>query len=346
MEVRSDLTFESEGVVSFTDETTPRGLSSRGERVIIAAQFDVVDDIGWYYELVKHIAVDGELKSAVVINRLRDIPAQLRACAWKGAKTARIHITDCRPYALGLQENWLSSGNEYLLRADVRMHPEAGNRIRREMDEFIAGLVLLDSPAERLDRYIRRIGLNGPLDLYDEDDPERTHDRLHSSLKGSLKNALLLAVRSAAAFGSALDARSSMTETDDLWSYLWAERRRLAEELSKSHAFDRGNELVVATLESLRADFHQQLNKYVVERPNTAPKLISIDSLASDFVRAADIAAGLAAETLRTDSLLEVVRRFHHVTYNGDRVDEELAIKEMKRMQGQLKSLQRLAPLE
>ena len=54
-------------------------------------------------------------------------------------------------------------------------------------------------------------------------------------------------------------------------------------------------------------------------------KLIEVDSAKSPPIQAADIAAGIARELWRQNSLVHLVRHFEYVTYNGERISEDKA---------------------
>jgi hypothetical protein len=64
--------------------------------------------------------------------------------------------------------------------------------------------------------------------------------------------------------------------------------------------------------------------------------LVEVDSADSEHVQAADIAAGIARELWSRSNLVHVVRHFHYVTYNSDRLSVDRAASIQKFMEEEL----------
>ncbi|HET7463330.1 MAG TPA: hypothetical protein VFJ82_18895 [Longimicrobium sp.] len=339
-----ELTPEGDGVVSFTDETTPRDHASGFGRVIVAAQWFPHHPLDWYYDLVKQISVDGELKSQTVLERLPDLSYDLRESVWNGARLARIHIVDPRPYVMGLRHELLDSGDDWMLRSLNEPTP-AGQKLRELEAEFVAADVLWNSRAEQLARYIDVVLMNGWVDVIGAEQLSEMHHKLRYQLDNKLNHTLLFAARSASVFANALEEVASPHDGWSLQAYSNLEKQRIGAELRKKHAFDRGNTKVLGILESLRREFSDLMDydPFALTQSEQPSCLIELDSVLSEPVRAADIAAGLAAYLYKEDRLVEVVRRFEYVEHNGTRMTEALASAETARIRAAKHALARMS---
>ena len=106
-------------------------------------------------------------------------------------------------------------------------------------------------------------------------------------------------------------------------SPLPARRWEAASTLCQSHAFDGGDKTQTAWMEEQRAN--------VIERTHppfyslSPEPIMELDSAGSEHIQAADIAAGIARELWLRYNLVHVVRHFHYVTYNGERLSVDKA---------------------
>ena len=129
---------------------------------------------------------------------------------------------------------------------------------------------------------------------------------------------------SASVFSAPIDQFDEAT--DHLYSTPRAAPRLLNEALGPSHAFDEGDSQAVKWVGDQRASVLAQTkgdDAFLYEStPQPLQELVSSDSV---LIQAADIAAGIARELWRKNTLVYLVRQFEYVTYNGERLSDDKA---------------------
>ena len=138
---------------------------------------------------------------------------------------------------------------------------------------------------------------------------------------------------SASVFTPAIDELTGDTDDPYLTSPA-ATRWGAAGTLCKSHAFDKGDSTKTSWMEEQRSGVLERIRSpFSLLAPEP---LVEVDSADSEHVQAADIAAGIARELWSRSNLVHVVRHFHYVTYNSDRLSVDRAASIQKFMEEEL----------
>lgn len=107
----------------------------------------------------------------------------------------------------------------------------------------------------------------------------------------------------------------------------------MTQELLPAHAFDKGNRPHINLLEQSRQSMIDELsaNERFYAAIGRPTGFVELESKNSQYVQAADFAAGIASDIFASRKLIGVVERFEYVTFNGERVSRADAEEEMRR---------------
>jgi hypothetical protein len=342
----------SGGAISFNDESSPNTLRTGHTKVCIDAQVNRALSLDWFHKLRALFPdLPGELKSAVVIAKFKDLPVETHDRVWRNLQRVRIHIVDPRPYYRRIN-NIASQAwkNPYATDRLQKMAAE-GSYVARLMlarlREFVAESVLADSTAVRVQSLGRALsdplfGMNPPEPLSSffggsrgESAPAITLEDFRRGREGErdvVRNVASWSAKAAAAFHAALDATE---EDDEMTGFDFGRslRRRMTQELLPQHAFDEGNRRHIDLLEQSRQSIIDELsaNEHFYRLVGRQPGFVELESKKSYYVQAADFAAGIASDIYATHKLIGVVERFEYVTFNGVQVSRADAEEEMRR---------------
>ena len=344
------IIFDGNGeAISFNDDSSPRTDQTGGTKVCINAQVDRGLSLDWFYKLLALFPdFPDELKSAIVVGKFNDLPAETRAVVWRSLARVRIHIVDPRPHYREM-EDWLRGvlntdhPLDSLRQMELDRDPRAG-LLRNLMRKMVGDFLLHESAPRRAQSLARfmsdpfaltapelssRFGYSTkPDSLIDIADFGRPGDR---HLVGSIAS---WSAKASAAFHAALDVVQMPDENDFMVHYDFGRhmRGRMAQELLPAHAFDKGNRAHIRLLQDTRDSVLEELTAndhfYRVIRRPSFPELESKESY---YIQAADFSAGIAADLFAKEKLIGVVSRFEYVTYNGERVSRADAEEEMRR---------------
>lgn len=337
----------SPGVVSFTDDSSPRQDLTGLTKVSIHAQVDR-EIPTWFYDLLAYFPdMPGELKSKVILAHFDALPQDARVRILTGLGKVRVHISDPREYRAGLDEIWISAAGQPYPDQEIRRQVRAGNRIAMKIFEsgenYVARSILLDSPATRLSAVTAAI-TNGfgslmARSIERANDPELDHDL--AALKPRKLSALVQRVaayasKSAAVFASALDAARAPLSDEEIRSSpfrpFFNRQRELARVLAQVHAFDEGDAPSLAHIEKRRGSLLSILRDPFYDMGiSLARPLQTFDSGKTVHGQVADIAAGFAASLYGRDGLVATVRQFEYVSFNGKRIAESDAVEKVRR---------------
>jgi hypothetical protein len=128
--------------------------------------------------------------------------------------------------------------------------------------------------------------------------------------------------KSGSVFYPALDALDRTCEhlqwPATSWNF-WGVGRALRD----FHLFDDGNRRAITWVDHKRNEALSLMDPYSHLGLGFKPKPFEgIDSKDSYFIQAADIAAGIVTQLWERETLVQVVRTFDYVTYNGKRIGE------------------------
>ncbi len=344
------IIFDGNGdAISFNDETSPDTRYTGLTKVHINGQFNRGLALEWFYKLLALFPdIPGELKSAVVVSKFKDLSPEIRNTIWSGLSSVRIHIVDPRPnYRRGddlLREIWKDEGAPEMLRQMAEKGVSGARSLLARLREIVAESILKDSTAVRVQELGRAlVDPFGPVEL--DELPFFNADKEHlkppitvrhfgkpTNIVGDVSS---WSAKSSAAFQSALDAATIPEDFDEMSYRFGFERiliRRMMNELRRTHAFDKGNERHIKLLESTRRSMIDDLAAHArAFRLVTRPGFVEVESRESYYIQAADFAAGIASDIYASQTLVGVVKHFEYVTYNGVRVSLADAEEEMRR---------------
>lgn len=324
---------------SFTDETTPHTMFTGGHRVVVAATIPHDDPLGWLFDLTAAMSsASGEVKSEAALAKLRDLPGAQRHSILAGMRSARIHVCDQRPYRDKIEVDLISLYGDRMafksLLAASKSDPLA-HRLVELFNEAVARQILIDSPVTTVSYRVQTMveELGGFASLRRD---VGTLDQLIAGLSDPqggrlLRRAIEFAAKASAAFSEIDVATSDIDSFTSRWCSVSPKvRESVRMMLSQAHVFDRGNDRVVGVLETIRSNMAELLADESVVGSDSG-RLITIDSIVSPHVQAADIAAGYAKGIYERDGLVDLTRQFDAVVFNGMRVGESEAERVMKR---------------
>lgn len=264
------IIFDGNGeAISFNDDSSPRTDQTGGTKVCINAQIDRGLSLDWFYKLLALFPdFPDELKSAIVVGKFNDLPAETRAVVWRNLTRVRIHIVDPRPHYREM-ENWLRG----VLNADspldalrqMELDRDPRSALIRNFMRRMVGDSLLHESAPRRAQSLARI-MSDPFALTapelssrfgNSSEPEPLVDVAHFGrprdrhLVGSIAS---WSAKASAAFHGALDVVKMPDENDFMMHHDFGRhvRRRMAQELIPAHAFDKGNRAHIRLLQDTR----------------------------------------------------------------------------------------------
>ncbi len=333
------IIFDGRGeAISFNDESSPHSHQTGNTKVCIDAQVNRALSLDWFQKLHALFPnISGELKSAVVVAKFKDLQAETRDTVWRSLHRVRIHIVDPRPHYREIdsiiRRSWRNEGAPERLRQMAAEGSPAARLMWAKRREFVADSVLMSSTAVR-EQVLGR-ALSDPLFGTELPEPLSTmrgsrresapvitlEDFRGEGDRNAVGNVASWAAKAAAAFHAVLDAAQS-PEEDDTMDFGRALRRRMTQELLPQHAFDKGNRRHIELLEESRQSIIDELaaNERFYRLIGRRPGFVELESKESDYVQAADVAAGIACDIYASRKLIGVVERFEYVTFNGVRV--------------------------
>ena len=334
------------GVASFTDESSPDSRETDNIKVSVNAQVLPQYRPDWFFELIYYFPdIPGELKSVPILNHFNNLPTKSKNKVWLGLSKVRIHITDPRPYIsevnfilreiTGILEPFKLLRYLTLKRDDIARWFLEINLM------FIAEKIYRDSPSQGIERYLLI-----PREILEKESETRIRNTskfisFESDLKNLKFEKSLSIIRkitewsskSASVFSPALDNIEEPIRIEEMTrNPLHLIEHRVFKALSLSHAFDEGNKKVFDTIQEKRYKILDMVirNSLFLGKESFVPlhTFISSDSF---YGQAADIAARFAVSSYHQGGLLDIVRRFEYVTFNGVRVSENEAYDILRR---------------
>jgi hypothetical protein len=351
------IIFDGDGdAISFNDDRSLDSRKTDRVKVYVNGQVDRSLSLDWFYKLLWLFPdlPPGELKSAIIVAKFKDLPSEIRDNVWRSLHRVRIHIVDPRTY-LRRVENLLRELLDDDFAADkLRRKANDGDFPSRyflsQMQNHAAESLLNDSAAFRAERYGRLMSRPFFLEEIPLQASPFSHrptvtdtslltveDFRHGHDQATIRNIAQWSAKAAAAFHSALDAIESRTDDNEAEIYRFdmgrGIRTRMIQALRPSHAFDKGNAQHMGLLERSRDGMMDTLSANdaffsAIARPS---KYVELESKSSYYVQAADFAAGIATDIYTSEKLIGVVRRFEYVTFNGRRVSRSDAEEEMRK---------------
>ena len=332
---REDLT------KSFTDESSPRLPKSTRKVSIHGQVIREGDSLKWFRDLIRLYPNDSpETKSLRILEDFRSYPQEFRDRTKAGMKKVRIHIVDSLSYEIDykkiLENIFKADEVRKMLDRDARRGDDFAKYIKKKMDETVGEWIIQDSTSHRL-RYmidnpyplgsisfllrpVSPVPRFRPVDL----SPFRT------KASSVTTQAVKAASKSASVFTSVMDQLSPMAYLDSSWR-----RLEVHNALRDSHAFDKGDDRTLRWIEEERKDigrggFPGGLDyvddfSYETYSEFAYGELYSLASHESEYVQAADIAAGFAREAYEKYSVVAVAEAFEYVTINGERITQNNA---------------------
>lgn len=308
---------------SFTDETSIR---VKGDQSVvwIHAQVYSKDPLEWFHDLRHLYSVTYPELKARTIGEFAKLPADIGEQVNRGLRRSRVHIVDTFAYEAEARQvmREILKVTDY---EDVRRKtedPQVATVIIQGLEDMVAERILLDSPAQRLERNLQAgIGGYGYGRFLAIERQKRRREELSNDLKPYRKRnkrvsdtVAKVASKSASVFSDALE----FTESFPIFDY--SGKLQVAALLNRSHAFDAGDSKSIETIDEQRKHFIVGTVYQVVGE--LAPLYGDIDSRLSVHTQAADLCAGLVREIYPNDGLEGVIDRVDYVTFNGERILE------------------------
>lgn len=133
--------------ISFNDEGSPHTNQTGHTKVHIDAQVKRALPLDWFYKLLAFFPdISGELKSAVVVAKFKDLPNETRDRIWRSLRRVRIHIVDPRPHYRRaenmLRKSWRKQDAPEILRRMAAQRSPVARYILATMREMVADLIL------------------------------------------------------------------------------------------------------------------------------------------------------------------------------------------------------------
>jgi hypothetical protein len=283
-------------------------------------------DLRWHADVVSRLARKSrELKAALVLKHLNELPADLQRAVKRTIREACISILDARVYTFEFEQ--MLSGLRDGLGSDAR------SRIRKQLlGEFVRNNVLWDSPAWRIQRMLFPEPLFTLPEAYGVSSSYAMDDSLFDVLKKKLQkthSVRLFGARSAAAFAELLDPAERETafrEISEEQRYMFwqdVDASVYLKHRATRHVFDEGNRVTVDAIDALRESANDAVQHNPRLRLVLTPKgeVTEGVSVASPELQAADVAAGYARRLYESeDGLKKVCLEFRQVLLNGSLV--------------------------
>lgn len=326
--------------VSFTDGTSANFPPDQRRSVIIEGTMPRDGDLSWYYILLQRYShVPGELKSEIILKDFHTQPLGIQQAVWAGMKYVLIHITDVLPHLKAavtsverrthkdwyntLQKRKDKEAVKFFKHLDGLVNDYIAGCLQRQSSasRFVNLVPLLESPYS-LRRYLpqsemgwRRID----VDFSGAVDPEKPRRTVLNIAKWSTR-------------GDAIFA----TATRDIFenpSYgYFGMKEQAFRVISQSYAFDEGDHPSIGWMNLAREISIEALFPYEGQWRNQFLKqLHEVKSKKSYFTQIGDIAAKFASTIYEHHGLIEVARKFEFVTFNGERISENVATEKVRK---------------
>jgi len=315
-------------ISSFTDGTSFNRNRLPGEKMSIHAQVPRESTLDWFYELISRFPAKDrrELKACELV------PIFLQAGTWdryqlqKSLRRIRIHITDPAPYL----KTATKPLKRYLDRLDAgELDPRIGVAIRNTIRRNAAFRMVYDSPMARFQRIHKWYRLSRGSVLFDSDfDEPEPIDLTPFEINRRLfpiENLARGISESEAVFAEPLAAfQKDENGCFDLSALPVGLPFQLLKGLSESHAFDKGDSLMIRWIGGER---DKAIN--LVKNPGlwflqpTPRKLFEVDSAERIEVQAADVACGIVRRYLAfSDGIMRLAEMFDFIQMNGVQLKE------------------------
>jgi hypothetical protein len=337
---------------SFTDETSPK-LPKSDRKVSINGQvIREGDSLKWFRDLVRLYPNDNpETKSVRILEDFRTYPQEFRDRTWVGMKKVRIHIVDSLPYQTDYKKILANvfKGDELrkMVERDARRGDEFAKYIRTKMDETVTEWIIMDSTSHRLRDMMANDYPRGSLSFYLRPiTPRRPRSvdlkPFRTKVSSMTSKAVKVASKAASVFTPAMDRLEPIRHLGESYS-----QYEVHNTLRDSHAFDEGDDKALKWIDDERKDIggrdwmpYEQTSssdwmpdgvpEYVDDFDESYShfaygKLYPVKSHESEYIQAADIAAGFARDAYEKYSVVAVAEQFEYVTINGERVTQDNA---------------------
>jgi hypothetical protein len=333
------ITANPPDAVSFSDGTTIN-FTRIGRPVAIEGTAPREMNLAWFYTLIqRYTHIPKELKSEVILEDFHTQPIRVQQAVWAGMKQVLIHITDTLPHERRAQSIVQRSVGRRDDLETLHKRAAAGDAASQAFVEFITQFVSdyvakgvqRDSSASRFVDFMEALDgfggygfskhLNGlgtwrpPIDFTPIMNPKNPKQTIRDLVKSTTKGDAVFATATNDVLANAIGPGFMMKE--------FAFRS-----VSQSRAFDDGNKRSVDWLESARETSVEAMFPYQ-GRSRFMGRLHLVDSKGSYFTQIGDIVAGFASQLYERHGLIEVVRRFEFVSFNGARISEDKAIEKM-----------------
>jgi hypothetical protein len=327
--------------VSFTDGTSANFPASQRRSVIIDGTTPRSGDLNWYYILLQRYShVPGELKSEVILKDFHTQPTAIQQAVWAGMKFVFIHITDVLPHLKsaisGIERRTYKGWYDHLQKREDKEGVKFFRHLDSLVQDYIAGCLRRQSSASRfidlapllespysLRRYLPDSDLGWrrvrDVDFSSAVDPDKPRRTVLNIAKWSTR-------------GDAIFA----TATRDIFenpSYgFFGMKERAFRAIAESYAFDHGDHPSVEWMDSARKTSIEALFPYEGHwRRQFMKQLHEVDSKKSYFTQISDIAAKFASTIYERHGLIEVAKKFEFVTFNGERITENVAAEKVRK---------------
>jgi hypothetical protein len=298
----------------------------------------------WYFALKSRVPQHLQEFKSEAIETFFAISEAEREGIFRTLQKVRLHITDPRPYMADIEDaitKTLPKGISF--RDFLRRYDDSTqhlNHIREKTLNHIAYRMLDDAPAQRLRNRVialeravhasailaadeaEEMGIKTVSEPQSFDYDLKPFQHPNASV---LKDVAKFVSASASVFTPAIDRFDDACRDVYIYSPM-AAPYLLNHALSPSHAFDEGNEKSIKWIEEQRTSVLTGIDRsrqfYYDQPPEALQALVSEKSVP---IQVADIAAGIARELWSRNSLVHLVRRFVYITYNGQRLSENIA---------------------
>ena len=331
------ITANPPDAVSFSDGTTIN-FTRIGRPVAIEGTAPREMNLEWFYTLIhRYTHIPKELKSEVILKGFHTQPIRVQQAVCAGMKQVLIHITDTLPHERRAQSIVQTSAGRRVDLETLHKRAAAGDAasqtfvkfITQFVSDYVAKGVQLDSSVSRFGDLMEALdGFGGygfskhlggawrpSIDFTPIMKSKNPKQTIRDLVKSTTKGDAIFATATNDVLASAIGPGFMMKE--------FAFRS-----VSQSRAFDDGNKPSIDWLESARKTSVEAMFPYQ-GRSRLMGKLHRVDSKGSYFTQIGDIAAGFASQLYERHGLIEVVRRFEFVSFNGARVSEDKAIEKM-----------------
>lgn len=315
---------EPSDALSFTDETSRQKEKKTQSRVWTHAQVSRLSDIQWFHHLREFYPdIVGELKSSQIIDDFYKFPLTLIQRISPGLRTVRVHVVDTFVYEAEARQlmRTVMKYDDYEKVLRTHEDQEFAKHLVKGMEEYVATQILLDSPAQRLERALQarrlsRFGYFGAITSQQESRRKLAVDL--DPFKKGRKNLGDTAAKWVSKSGAVMSDALVFANHQFLGEY--EARQFIADMLNVAHAFDEGDDTSVKWVKGQRDHF--VIDTVYGLHGFLKPLYGNVDSRLSPRTQAADIAARIAQRVYDENGLKGLLDQFTYVTFNGEKVTE------------------------